>query len=70
VCRSPVAFNAPPEYDYDIVPGEPDRSIIVYRMESTEPDVKMPELPSQLSDDDGVALIRAWIAAMPPMPCE
>jgi uncharacterized repeat protein (TIGR03806 family) len=70
VCRRPVAFNAPPEYAYDIVPGEPDRSIIVYRMESTEPDVKMPELPSQLSDDDGVALIRAWIAAMPPMPCE
>lgn len=69
VCRSPVAFSPPPEYDYDIVPGDPDHSIVVYRMESTEPDVKMPELPSQLSDAAGVALVREWIAAMTPVTC-
>ena len=43
----------------------PDASILVYRIESIEPDVKMPELGRNLVDAEGVALIREWIAAMP-----
>lgn len=50
---------------YDIVPGDPDASILVFRLESTEPGVMMPELPRRLVDEEGVALIRSWIAAMP-----
>jgi uncharacterized repeat protein (TIGR03806 family) len=50
---------------YDIVPGEPDASIMVFRLESTEPGVKMPELPSRMVDAEGVKLIREWIASMP-----
>ena len=56
-------------HQYDIVPGDPDASIMIFRMESEEPGIKMPELPSQLSDAGGVGVIRAWIAAMPAMPC-
>lgn len=49
---------------FDVVPGKPDESILVHRMESTEVGVMMPELPRRLVDDEGVALIREWIAKM------
>lgn len=45
--------------------GAPDRSILVYRMASAEAGVAMPELGRTQIDDDGVALVRAWIAQMP-----
>ncbi len=49
---------------YDIVPGRPDESIIIYRMESTDPGVMMPELGRSIVHEEGVALIRAWIASL------
>lgn len=49
---------------YDVVPGKPDESILLFRMQSTDPGVMMPELPRRLVDEEGVALIREWIAAM------
>jgi uncharacterized repeat protein (TIGR03806 family) len=51
--------------EYDIVPGQPDRSIMVYRIASTHPGVMMPELGKRLVHEEGVALVREWIAAMP-----
>lgn len=53
----------------DIMPGHPERSIVIYRMSSTDPEIKMPELPSLLSDRAGVELITEWIAAMPEDDC-
>lgn len=47
-----------------IVPGDPDASILLYRMASTEPGVAMPELGRSVSDPASLALIREWIAAM------
>lgn len=49
---------------FDIAPGDPDGSILLYRVESTEPGVMMPELGRHLPDPDAVALLRDWIAAM------
>ncbi len=49
---------------YDIVAGKPDASILVYRITSLEPGVMMPELSRRLIDEEGVALIREWIASM------
>ncbi|KCZ90056.1 SO2930 family diheme c-type cytochrome [Hyphomonas johnsonii] len=49
---------------YVIAPGAPDQSIMVYRMASTEPGVAMPELGRTVVDEDGVALVREWIASM------
>lgn len=49
---------------YDIVPGKPDESILVFRLESTEPGVMMPELPRRMIDREGVELIRTWISSM------
>ena len=49
---------------FDIVPGQPDASILLFRMQSTDPGVMMPELPRRLVDAEGVALIREWIGKM------
>jgi uncharacterized repeat protein (TIGR03806 family) len=47
---------------YDIVPGKPDESILVFRIQSTEPGIAMPESPHRLIDKEAVALVRQWIA--------
>jgi uncharacterized repeat protein (TIGR03806 family) len=66
LCKSPIAAgNGSGGRLYGIVPGQPDASILMYRLESTEPEVKMPELGRNLVDAEGAALIRAWITAMP-----
>jgi uncharacterized repeat protein (TIGR03806 family) len=66
VGRRPVAAGrASADLDFDIVAGRPDRSILVHRMESRDPGVMMPELSRALVDQEGLALIRAYIAAMP-----
>ena len=49
-----------------IQPGDPDASILSFRMASNEAGVAMPELGRVLSDDEGTALIEAWIASMDP----
>lgn len=49
---------------YDIVPGKPDESVLVYRLESVEPGIMMPELPRRLVDVEGVKLIREWISSL------
>ena len=47
-----------------IAPGHPEASILTYRMASTEPGVMMPELSRSLVHEEGLSLIRAWIAGM------
>jgi hypothetical protein len=47
-----------------IAPGHPDASILAYRMASTEPGVMMPELGRSLTHEEGLALIRDYIAGM------
>lgn len=49
---------------FDIVPGKPNESILLFRMQSTDPGVMMPELPRRLPDEEGIELIREWIAKM------
>lgn len=48
----------------DIAPGDPDASIVVFRLDSTDPGVMMPEIGRSLIHREGVALIRAYIEAM------
>jgi parallel beta-helix repeat protein len=65
VWKSPVAAgHGSGEHRFDIVPGKPDDSIVIYRLESTEPGVMMPELPRRMVPDDAVALLKEWIAQM------
>jgi uncharacterized repeat protein (TIGR03806 family) len=49
---------------YDIEPGNPEASILHYRMASADPGIMMPELGKSLVHAEGVALIREWIASL------
>ncbi len=49
---------------FDIDPGKPDNSILLYRVESTEPGVMMPEIGRTQTDPRAVALLRRWIEEM------
>jgi mono/diheme cytochrome c family protein len=65
VLKRPVAAGrGSAGFAFAIEPGHPERSILLHRMQSTDPGVMMPELGRQLVDDRGVALIRDWIAEM------
>lgn len=50
--------------EFDIAPGKPDESIIVYRMNSVDPGIAMPELGRTMIHEEGLALIREWIGSM------
>jgi len=70
VCKGPVAAGSGTgTHLFDIVPGKPEDSIMIFRMSSTDPEIKRPEIPNLLPDAAGVELIRAWIAAMQPPGC-
>ncbi|WP_338465913.1 SO2930 family diheme c-type cytochrome [Novosphingobium sp. ZN18A2] len=49
---------------FDIAPGDPDRSILLYRMESLEGGIAMPELGKASPDREGDLTVRAWIASL------
>lgn len=49
---------------YDIVPGDPDRSILLFRMTSNDPGIMMPELGRSIVDDEGIALLSVWIKGL------
>jgi len=49
---------------YNIVPGRPDESIFIFRMESTDPGILMPESGRKMVHKEGVELIREWIRGM------
>ncbi len=51
---------------HTIVPGEPEKSIMIYRMESTDPGIMMPELGRKLVHKEGVELVKEWINRMNP----
>lgn len=71
VCRRPFsAGHGSGDLSFDIVPGDPDASIMVFRMSSTDPEIKMPELPTRTVDQTGTGIIRAWIASMPSRVCD
>jgi len=50
--------------EFDIVPGEPERSILIYRVESTEPGIMMPELGRHLADPEAVRLLGEWVSTL------
>ncbi|MFT3792506.1 MAG: SO2930 family diheme c-type cytochrome [Rudaea sp.] len=64
-CKPPVAAGrGTGDRLFDIVPGKPDESILLYRITSHEPGVMMPEMGRSTTHREGVELIRDWIAAM------
>lgn len=66
VCKSPVAAGqGTGGNDYVIVPGKPGESIMAYRMNSTVPDIAMPELARSVIHEEGLQLIEDWISSLP-----
>lgn len=63
-CKLPIAAGkGTGDRRHDIVPGDPDASILVYRMDSDDPSAMMPEVGRSVVHREGVTLIREWIAA-------
>jgi len=68
VLKSPVAAGrGSMGLQFDILPGQPNASILLRRVQSTEPGIMMPEFGRTQVDEEGVALLRAWIESMPPV---
>lgn len=65
VMKRPVAAGrGAGGHDFSILPGAPDASILLYRMDSNDPGIAMPELGRSSVDRQGVAVVRRWIAEM------
>lgn len=68
VFKSPVAAGkGSGGRRYDIVPGKPDESILMYRLETEEPGARMPNLARNMAHHESNELIREWISEMEPV---
>ncbi len=66
ICKPPVAVGrGSGDRPWDINPGRPDESIMVYRMQHTDPAIAMPELGRSTVHAEGVTLVSEWIASLP-----
>jgi len=66
VFKTPVATGrGSGGFVFDIYPSKASKSIFMFRMSSTEPDIMMPELGRVSVHKEGVDLIRSWIDSMP-----
>ena len=65
VCKPPVAAGAGSGgLQYALVPGDADASITVFRMNSDEPNVRMPEIGRSIIHDEAVGLVRDWLNSL------
>ena len=65
IYKTPVAAGrGSGNLEYDIVPGYPNKSIMVYRFDSTDPGIMMPELGRTMVHKEGLELIRQWIKSL------
>ncbi len=70
VCKEPLsAGGMVGARQFDLVPTEPDASILWYRMTSVAPGIAMPQIGRDVVDAAGVALISDWIATLPKAAC-
>jgi len=62
VNKSPVAAGrGAGDFQFDIVPGQPHKSILVFRMNTNDPAIAMPEIGREQIHKEGLALIEEWI---------
>ena len=65
IYKKPVAAGRASEgMRFSIVPGKPNESILLHRMDSLDPGVMMPESGRKLTHSEGVALINDWIISL------
>ena len=62
IFKKPVAAGrASGNLKYSVVPGHAEDSILLYRMNSLDPGIMMPESGRALADEPGIQLITDWI---------
>lgn len=65
IFKSPVAAGrGAGNGRFVIEPGHPERSILLYRLKSTDPGVRMPVVGRSIAHEEGIELITQWIAEM------
>ncbi len=67
ICKSPVASGrGTGDRLYDIVPGDPQASILHFRLDNADdPAIRMPPIARSVRHDEGFALIEQWIGVLP-----
>jgi uncharacterized repeat protein (TIGR03806 family) len=65
LCKSPNSAGFVGALRFDLIPGDPDDSILIYRLESTAPKISMPALSRDLVHREGVQVLRQWITSIP-----
>jgi uncharacterized repeat protein (TIGR03806 family) len=64
-CKPPIAAGrGTGDRRVSIAPGEPDNSILLFRMQSRDPGIAMPELGRSMVHQQGVELIEEWIRSL------
>ena len=65
-CKPPIAAGGGSGgHQYSIVPGRPDESILVFRMATSDPATRMPELGRSLVHLAATNLLTDWIVSLP-----
>jgi hypothetical protein len=65
LCKQPVAAGkGSGDRLVDIHPGAPEKSVLLYRMESVDPSIMMPELGRSTVHAEGVEVLRRWVASL------
>ncbi|MCK8043994.1 hypothetical protein MSG37_03785 [Shewanella sp. 1CM18E] len=66
ICKQPPGWDGGERgLSYDIIPGDGEHSILVYRQELNQPKDRMPPVGRSIAHTDAVALIKQWIDEMP-----
>ena len=65
MCKPPIAAGrGSGGYLYSIIPGQADKSIMTFRLNTTDPGAMMPELGRTVVHREGVQLISDWINSL------
>jgi hypothetical protein len=64
VCRRPTAADGTCGLTYDIVPGHPEQSVMICRMQLTSSRSMMPPLGRTVAHTEGIDVVSQWIAGM------
>jgi len=71
VCKLPLAYvgTGLPGYKYDINPGSPETSILLFRMSHVGAGQTMPVVGRQTNHVEAISMVNDWIAQLPQAPC-
>jgi len=65
IFKPPVAAGkGSGDFEYDIMPGYPEESILIYRMKNNDPAIRMPEIGRVSAHIEGVALLEEYIKSL------